>query len=123
MVLAGGLGLIAAWFGCGGKAVVDDSQPGTGGGSSTADGRGGPYELCMTTTPIADLVPCGAEGGPGSCNSALCDGVNRWVSSCDDNGCVCYFNGAVRCSCISDGAGQFCDGKTPSCCPSPFPEF
>lgn len=114
---------------CGGKAVVDDGVGSGGSGASpSVGGSTGSSPLCSTTDPSSDLFECGGgttgSGAGVPCERRLCDTAgNEWRSSCEGQGCVCFFNGAVRCSCSLQGDGTFCDGMTPSCCPEPFPPF
>ena len=112
---------------CGGSAVVDG---GVGGGSDSSDGGSTTSSfICDTPEPVGTLTDCGATIGsgaglPSECEVAVCDAAdNEWRSSCDDEGCVCYFNGSARCSCVVDQGGAICIGSTPSCCPDPFPAF
>ncbi len=135
MVLLGGaLGWASAlgWGGCGGTAVVD------GRGEVGGDGSGGDPTtttsspttasgvVCVTDDPIGTQVNCSVavssgSGQPLACDTAVCDGVNQWTSSCSGEGCTCLFNGIVRCSCVIEGGGTMCVGGIPSCCPDPFP--
>jgi hypothetical protein len=123
LALACALGLA---FSCGGTAIVDGDF---GDGGAASDGGGptstGQFMVCSTPDPVNTPVPCstGASGAAGVCGSAVCDGVNEWRSTCEADGCVCYLNNMVRCSCALDGPGEFCNGFTPSCCPEPFPDF
>lgn len=120
------------WSACGGTAVVD-GQSGIGGDGSggdptttTTSPSTGSAVICVTPDPINTPVGCSSgvsvgSGQPVKCDTAVCDGVNQWTSSCEGNGCSCSLNGTVRCSCVVEGGGELCTGSTPSCCPSPFP--
>ena len=104
---------------CGGIAIVDPAG-GTGGtGSGHSDG-GSP--ICVTPSPVGTLFECGTTVSPTQCSAVLCDEAgNRWESSCEPSGCRCLYNGNVKCTCVSEGTGHPCDGRTPLCCPEPFP--
>jgi hypothetical protein len=125
------LGMLgAAAVTCGGKAVVDDGVVGSGGAggsdASSSDSTASSV-LCSNVDPSSELFECGfgtTGSGAGPCERRVCDTAgNEWRSSCEDKGCVCYFNGSVRCSCALDGNGEFCTGSVPSCCPDPYPAF
>jgi len=116
-----GIALVAA---CGGKAVVDGSGGNDGSGTSKSTGAS---PVCFTSEPSSELFECGfgtTGSGAGPCERRVCDTAgNEWRSSCEDKGCVCFFNGSVKCSCVIQGDATLCDGVTPSCCPEPFPPF
>lgn len=111
---------VLAGTSCGGKAIVDPAGSGAGGtGGGHSDG-GSP--ICVTPTPVGTLFECGMAVSPTQCSAVLCDEAgNRWESSCQPSGCRCLYNGNVRCTCVSEGTGHPCDGRTPLCCPAPFP--
>ncbi|HHH30430.1 MAG TPA: hypothetical protein ENK57_19105 [Polyangiaceae bacterium] len=126
LVLVLGVAFTAA---CGGTVVIaaDDDGGGTGGAGASSVTSTGSSAICFTTEPSSDLFECGfgtTGSGVGPCERRICDAAgNEWRSSCEDQGCVCFFNGTVKCSCSLQGEGLFCDGVTPSCCPEPFPDF
>lgn len=117
--------------GCGGKAVVDGAQAGTGGsgasGPGSSTGRGpasstGSSPLCVTPDPIGSLTDCGGttvgvSTGGFECESCLIDlAGNNWIAHCDQDGaCQCNYNGQLKCTCAGG------NGCTDSCCPVPFP--
>lgn len=105
---------------------ADDDGAGGDGAGSSVDSTGA-SAVCFTAEPSSELFECGfgtTGSGMGPCERRICDTAgNEWRSSCEDQGCVCFFNGSVKCSCSLQGDGSFCDGATPSCCPEPFPDF
>jgi hypothetical protein len=121
-------------YSCGGTAVVDGNNPNAGGGNNAGGGvqpssSTGQYMVCSTPDLQGQQFDCGGgtsgvgAGQPVQCESRLCVNQHEWWSQCQGQGCVCYLDGMVQCSCVLEGAGQFCDGSTPSCCPEPFPQL
>lgn len=114
---------------CGGTVIIsEDDGGGIGGaGAGPTTNSTGASAVCFTSDPSSELFECGfgtTGAGMGPCERRICDTAgNEWRSSCEGQGCVCFFNGSVKCSCSLQGDGTFCDGATPSCCPEPFPEF
>ncbi|MEZ4438006.1 MAG: hypothetical protein R3B72_02900 [Polyangiaceae bacterium] len=118
--------MAAAAATCGGTAIIDGPL-GTGGAGGSSQGGEDGSPVCVTSDPVGEVFECGfgtTGSGMGPCERRICDiDGNEWRSSCEDQGCVCFYNGSVKCSCALQGEGTFCDGVRPSCCPEPFPPF
>ena len=90
---AAGLGSAA----CGGTVViVEDDGSGGSGAASSVDSTGA-SAVCFTSDPSSELFECGfgtTGSGMGPCERRVCDtSGNEWRSSCEGQGCVCFFNG------------------------------
>ena len=118
LLVAGG---VLAGTSCGGTAIVDP-ESGTGGAGGDHSAGGNP--ICVTPDPVGTLFECGASASPTQCSAVLCDEAgNRWESSCEPSGCRCLYNGNVRCTCVSEGTGHPCDGRTPLSGPLPSRKY
>jgi hypothetical protein len=117
---------------CGGKAIIDGANAGGGGGvggsgqGNTGQGaQGNTGLICSTDPPVGALTICEGTGsgamGPQQCVTGVCDEAgHEWMSECQGNGCRCYYDLGLRCSCVIQG-GLACSPGVPSCCPAPFP--
>jgi hypothetical protein len=126
------VGLLVAVVACGGKAIIDGNGSGGGGGTGgtgpgPAPGQGGSGLLCYTDPPVGSLFECttgmttSTGSGAPACQTAVCDEDGQiWISDCQAQGCRCYFNGQLRCTCNIQG-GEACSPGVPACCPEPFP--
>ena len=99
------VGLVALCAHCGGNVLVETCEDGN----------------CVMPEAVGS-APGVEQTSASTCEMAAVDQANnRFVGICDEQGCDCYFNDVLRCSCSARrGTHTTCSNGIPFCCQS-FP--